>query len=540
MHRNSDAPGASTRASTAGLVALARQLADLPVDLAAIAEDDPLRPVILRVAGANGEGPIGAFQAAIAHLPDAAELAARELSIDPKAEPTAAAVELPACPSLPAEARPDLELAAGAATWLDGYVRHARSVSPMTPDLFHESAALWLGATAIARRLKVPLPFGNIFPNLYILWVAPTTIFHKTTAMDVARGLARATFQHLLAPQEATPEALLSDLAGTLPARLEDMSQEEQDHWRKERDFAGQRALLVDEMSGLMASTGRDYNAGLLESDLRFYECDPRFTRSTRAQGRVTVRNVYVSMLAASTPRAMGPHLSSDRLWAMGWWPRFALLSPETDRPTWETPTATASDGIPESLVAPLRNLYARLPSAGWPDPAPAHTVMLREGVLPQWGAYSKALSYDLLTPDLDERLAGAYGRLPVHAVKVATILAAFDWGRDAGAPRIELAHLHRAMMITEAWRASAHRTLGASAVADENVKLSRIVRQIARGGLEGAGFNDLRRAMRDIPASELKRLVDDATTTGELEVIVAPPGPKGGRPSKRFRVPLQ
>ena len=382
--------------------------------------------------------------------------------------------------------------------------------------------------------------FTTIYPNLYIAWVAPTTIFHKSTAMDVARGVARATFQHLLAPQDVTPEALLADLAGMPPAKLEEMRQDEQEQWRKERDYAGQRSLLLDEMSGLMASAGRDYNAGLLEAFLRFYDCDPQFTRSTRSQGRVTVRNAYVSMLGASTPRAMGPHLGSERLWAMGWWPRFALLSPETDRPAWEMPTATTADGIPEALVAPLRHLYARLPAADWPNSATACAVALGEGVFDAWGKYSKALRYDLLTTDLDERLRGTYGRLPVAAIKVAMILAAFDWGRDEAVPRIELTHLHRAMMITETWRASGHRTLGASAVADENVKLSRIVRQISRAGLEGASFNDLRRAMRDIPVSELKRLVEDAATTEELEAIDLPPGPKGGRPSKRFHVPLQ
>ena len=140
------------------------------------------------------------------------------------------------------------------------------------------------------------MSFGDIFPNLFVCWIAPTTLWHKTTGLNIARRIAHESFPWLLAPQDMTPEAFLSDLAGREPTNLATMSSEDQKLWQLERDFCAQRGLAMDEMSGLMASAGRDYNAGLLEAFMRFYDCEPLNERSTRGQGRVVVRDAYLTM----------------------------------------------------------------------------------------------------------------------------------------------------------------------------------------------------------------------------------------------------
>lgn len=523
---------------SSGLHVLRRLLANEDVDGLVVGDADPLKDVVERVRDANGEGRLGAFRAALDGVPGADELITLVLGGDPTTDPPRHSPRSRDIPELPPDARPDPSIAANAGAWLSSYVRYASAVSPMTPTSFHESAALWLGATAIARRLAVPMAFATVYPNLYVCWIAATTVFGKTTAMGVGRGIALDLFPHLLAPQEMTPEAFLCDLAGLEPAKLDEMSVRERALWEAERNFAGQRSLLLDEGSGLLAAAGRDYNAGLLEALLRLYDCDPRYSRSTRSQGRVTIRKAYLSILTASTPRAMASHIGSERLWAMGWWPRFALLTPEAARPEWEVPTA---DGPPDRAVLdPLQQLYVRLPTRTWPEVPPALTVTLGNGVFEKWNAYNKVLRFDLLGDDIDERLLGTYGRLPTQVLKVATILAALDWGSSTPAPRIDLPHLHRAIAIAETWRVGAHRTLDTGATADENVKLSRLLRQIGRHGLEGATFRDLRRAMGDVPVTALQRLLDQAISAEEVTPVQPAPGTKGGRPTTRYRLGLE
>ena len=438
----------------------------------------------------------------------------------------------PDVPELPESAQIDPGPGAFAGRWVDVYADHADAISPMTPRAFHESAALWLGSVAIGRRLKLSMAFGDVYPNLFIVWLAVTTLYRKSTALDVARKAARAVFPHLMAAQDTTPEAFLSDLAGREPAQLDAMTDEDRESWQNGRHFAAQKGWLLDEMSGLMAASGRDYNAGLVESLLRFYDCDPYYVRSTRGQGRVVVRNSYLSMLSASTPAAMSTHLVAERLWSMGWWPRFAVLTPPADRPAWRE---AREHDEPAELCKGLERLYKRLPEASWPDPPRALTMTLGADVFDTWRRYSKALSYDLLTDELDTRLHGTYGRLPTHALKVAMILAALDWPKDTNAPRIELAHLARAVTICEEWRASAHRALALVTTTEYEKLRLQILKQVSKREPEGVSMRDLGRSMRSVEPGELREAIAQMIELGDLEANETRPGPKGGRKTIRY-----
>lgn len=445
------------------------------------------------------------------------------------------------CPALPAGAGLDPTLGKGAGAWLDRYIAHARSVSPMTPTIFHESAGLWLVSMAAARRLKIPMHYGDVYPNLYVLWLATTTLWRKTTALDVARGMAREVFPHLLAPQDTTPEGFLSDLSGREPSNFASLPDNLKELWRQERNYAAQRGLVADELSGLLAAAGRDYNAGLTEAFLRFYDCDPLYTRSTHSKGRIVVRNAYLSLLGASTPAAMGAHVTSERLWANGWWARFALLTPDEARPAWAAPHETDPQAV-DTLKSDLRAIYASFPPAIWPDPPEARAVVLGQGVYDAFERYNRALSYDLLTDDLDGRLYGAYGRLPTQALKVATLLAVMDSQAPVtgalvtGAPVIQLAHFARAVAITESWRASAHRALLQATQSDFTKFQERVLRACAPHD-EGATLRDIYRQLHDRTPADVQDAVRQLVAVGVLEEIASKGGPQGGRPTSRYKL---
>jgi len=461
------------------------------------------------------------------------DLAGVVFQADPAGDAPQPDAPQPDAPELPAYARLEYDPASGAGAWLDRYTTQARAVSPMTPLLFHESAALWLAGVAIARRLVLPLAFGDIYPNLFVLWLAPTTLYRKSTGLNFARDLARRAFPHLLTPQDTTPEAFLSDLAGAQPANFASLSQTAAARWEQGRKFAAQKGLCLDELSGLLAGAGKDYNAGLLEALLRLYDCDPDFTRSTRNAGWLTVRNGYLSLLGASTPAALAQHLQSERLWSTGFWPRFAILTPAA-RPEWAT--AQALDNAPD-LVADLCRLADRLPAGAVDNPPVARPVTLGGGVYEAWGRYNKAVSFDLLTPDLEARLYGTYGRLPGLALKVAVILAALDWPAGLETPQVTLSHLARALSITEAWRASAHRALLAAAQDETDHVKRRVLCQIGRAEPNGATVRDLCRAMQSTRTAEIEAALHDLVTAGEVEAVRQQSGQQGGRPTERYRL---
>jgi hypothetical protein len=405
----------------------------------------------------------------------------------------------------------------------------------MTPGLFHESAALFLAAMAISRRLVLRMAFDEIYPNLFVLWLAATTLYRKTTGMNIARKLARDVLPFLLTAQDTTTEAFLADMAGQPPANYNSLPLLEQQSWEKERNYSAQRGWTLDELSGLMAGAGKDYNAGLMESLLRFYDNDPHYTRSTMGKGRIVVKNAYLSMLGASTPSAMAQHLSAPALWSNGWWARFAILTP-AERPEWKESEEVQR---PESLERDLRRLFERLPhSHKWPDPPDALEVTLAPDVQAIWSRYNKALSHDLLTEDLPEQLHGTYGRLPTQALKVAMILSALDWDNQP-APRIEISHISRAIEITESWRESAHRAIVTASEAETGRTFQRITRLVAKyEGEKGATLRDIYKAMKDKKPSEVEFAIQDMLRVGLLEEVVEERKTAGRPAALRVRLP--
>ncbi len=405
--------------------------------------------------------------------------------------------------------------------WLTTYTEYARAAAPMTPDLFHESAALWLISVIIARRLVLPMPFDDIYPNIWLAWLAPSTLFRKSTAMNVAVKTIARLAPHLLSPQESTPEAFIRDMSGMDPENLSQMRLDDQHIWQEKKNYPAQRGWSLDEFSGLLASAGRDYNAGLIETLLRLYDCGD-YSRSTAGRGMQNVHNSYLAVLGASTPAAMALHLNSDRLWGMGWWPRFALLTPAVSRPEWREPWYT--DRPPE-LDGALIELNKRLPAARWPDPVTALPVSLGEGVYSTWTAYNKAMSYDLVTDALDPRLWYTYGRMPTHVLKVSMLIAAAD-----GQTRITLNHLARAIYICEEWRESAHRALAHAAEEAQDRLKQRVLFQISKNDPYGVTLRDLYKSLKGggSKASEIERTIQELLTGGEVTVQETG-APRGG-----------
>ena len=184
-----------------------------------------------------------------------------------------------------------------------------------------------MGSVAIARRVRLRLRHDDLFPNLLVLWICDTTIYAKTTGLNIAKRFARSVFPHLLAVSEFSPEALLDDFAGRQPLGLQDLPEEDRSLWTERRNFAAQRGIVLDEAASLFSSFKRDYNAGLPYYLLRLSDCDPEVEKLTRGAGKVVAHDTYLSFLGSTTAAAL-MRTDLDFLWGSGLWPRFALLTP--------------------------------------------------------------------------------------------------------------------------------------------------------------------------------------------------------------------
>jgi hypothetical protein len=514
-----------------GVRAVARLLAGAPAtDIEESTSPEPWAGLIEAVVQASGGDRLAVFEDFLAKLPD--DQAARirsQVGRVGRSILQGRADDIPtSLPEMTGSVIPDLPQAAllppelearmvDAGQWLDAYVSFACDVSPLTPPELHQSAGLWLGSVAIARRVRLRLRHDDLFPNLLVLWICDTTIYAKTTGLNIAKRFARSVFPHLLAVSEFSPEALLDDFAGRQPLGLQDLPEEDRSMWTERRNFAAQRGIVLDEAASLFSSFKRDYNAGLPYYLLRLSDCDPEVEKLTRGAGKVVAHNTYLSFLGSTTAAAL-MRTDLDFLWGSGLWPRFALLTP-SELPPWRSPKPGHCDP-PQALTRTLQRLAEeKLPEPVYPAAPQTCDVQLEDGVHAAWRAYARAMIRDLLTsPEApDKRLWGVYGRLPSQAFKVAVILATLDWAEGDGAPVpiVSLAHWARGQTIAESWRASAHRLLDSLSnrrVVEEHNKEDRILQMIlaARtGGITARSIYrtlGLRRAEFDLAVAGLVR----------------------------------
>jgi len=462
--------------------------------------------------------------------------------IDPLSEPPDEGLrdsDLNIVPELPESAMltaAHIEEAATVGHWLDDYVRWAGTAANETPLNFHIGAGLYLAAIAVGRRLYVQTPWRQqVFPNLYIMIVAVSTYYRKSAGLSLANEVARLSIPHMLMPQPGSPENFMAMLGGVLPPNFAEIPQQDRVRLEKGNRFAAQRGLLRDELSGLFKSLGRDYMAGMKELIMTLYDCPTYLDSNTNNKGLVVIRDAALSILGAATPAELA-HALSPSDWYNGNLARFSLLTPETD---YTERQPTSMNETPMELARRLKALHEKLPEPPQPDALgetrQSEAWSLVADIWPQVRAYEQALrAMTAPLSTLDDRLRAIYGRMHVQAIKVAILLAALDWAdeHDAGPqPRVTVAHWYRAQLITEEWRASAHRLL-AELGENEEARLENRILGLLRNAGGSATVRDLYRALRSTrkPVVEaLKALEED----GQVVKVELPPNP--GRRSEAY-----
>ena len=381
-------------------------------------------------------------------------------------------------PELPKGARltqGDEQDAKQAGKFIDDYVKFGMKDAPMSPPLFHLTYALAILSTAIARRVHVSTGTNAIYPNLYIMLSAPSTLYTKTTGHKSAlKVLDAAGLSYLRLPDSVTPQSLISELSNRPQDNFRDWAQDDKDEWQKERLFAGQRAWWIDEAASLLSQFQQKHLAELLPIVLKLYDCDSKIKASTQIRGRETVRNAYLTICGPTTPAALRPHLKTNDYWTNGLFARFLLVAPDTAPVRIFYPSSLS---VPAELAKHINQLaFDRLETpqenALGPTSAPPSTeAKVPRDVWKKWDKYHESMFELIQKKAVPEKLSACYGRLHEKAIKIAMLLAASDWVTMAKGNPLVIRPFHwaRAQEITEGYRASLHRIVETASMPVEN-----------------------------------------------------------------------
>lgn len=332
-------------------------------------------------------------------------------------------------------------------TWIDQYADWAVRRSPLTPRHFHENIALALIAGATAGRCYVQLPHEKVSPNIYILVIAMTSVFAKTTAFNIAREVIRLAMPEKVLIGALTPEAMISELAGKKPSNFKDLDDQAKNEWKAKSQWGARRLFIADEAGRFFNSLKRDYNIGLDALMMELYDAsDESISRSTMRDGLVTIKHPALSCLFGTTPMNVHALLSSLDAWASGFWIRWNFVT-ETNPTEWHEGELIPP---PMLMVKALSQV-----SNGWLSSHndKPYSVAIDPRVTKCYHEASRQVRDMILSSD-DERMHGALSRLPTKHFKAALLSAIIECGGEK--PHLELKHWEQVQPLAQRWQQDA------------------------------------------------------------------------------------
>jgi hypothetical protein len=443
-------------------------------------------------------------------------------------------------PPLPEAAHIDPEVADGASPWLDDYIEHSRGWSPRAYDGFHEATGLWVASTVAARRIRLDVG-GERYTNLAIALAARTSVYAKTTTAKVGMdALSEAGLTYLLAPDDATPQAFIKNLAARVPADWGELPREKQLQILERVAFAGQKGWFFDEfgqkVSAMMREGGHmaDFR-GLLR---KFDDTPATYEYVSVSRGSDVITAPYLALLANLTPADLKPFAKKGAsLWGDGFWARFAFITPPPDEPRKKGRFPEGKRVTPPAIVAKLKEWHNRL---GIPTPqaverldpegkgsgkfdlfveAPApRQCILGEGVFEAFYRYHDAL-LDIVEQSSNHDLDGNYSRMAEKALRVAMLLGSLE-----NYDQIEIRHWARAQQITESWRQNLHHlyteVTGSEQSRGEEVegKIMKLI--VEKGGEQGLTKRDIHRGVRGVDSNSAGIILQSMVNADLLEMV--------------------
>jgi hypothetical protein len=381
------------------------------------------------------------------------------------------AYQEPTIPALPEEAVCPIGLLPQVSPWLTTYQAFSRRLSPEGYEDFHVSCGLWLLSTVAARRIYVPLA-DSMYTPLAVALVARTSLFAKTTTAKAGiRVLKAANLHWLLGDDETTPQKLLADMAGHVPANYEDMTDVQRENLLRRVAMSGQLGWYYDEFNQLINAMMRpgpmQEFAGLLR---KLDGCPDDYRVSTRAHGQDIIEKPYLALLANTTPANINKFASKGgEFWNDGFWARFAFICPPAH--AWKTETMEVGEvPVPEMLVSLLCQWNRRLgvpscsitsiqddrdkPTGRYQvirDELPSTSIHIDSDAYNAYNAYRIALR-QITAESHNQDLDGSYTRLADKALRIAALIASLE--RNS---QIDFAVWSVAQEITEMFRKNLH-----------------------------------------------------------------------------------
>lgn len=338
--------------------------------------------------------------------------------------------------------------------WLKAFMEYA-CIGEAPPHVY-----FWTGVSTLAGALrrKVWIDMGHFkwYPNFYILLVAPPGIIAKTTSASVGMSLLRQVPGVKFGPSVITWQALVKSFA------------DNGEMFELDGVWYPMSALTIE--SGELGNLLDPDDRSMVDAYVSLWDCLEKFDKETLGGGRQEVSNVWLNLIAATTPA-----------WIAGNMPEYMIGGGFTSRcifvyaeekakyrayPKRSMPrSVTAQAEMKQKLIEDLTHIASTL----------AGEIVLTEEAY-AWGEVWYEAHYKNRPESLsDDRFAGYLARKQTHVHKLAMILSA----SQSDSRTITIEHLQTAVAMVTDLEPDMQKVFSRIGKTDDSMKMDRLVELI-------------------------------------------------------------
>jgi len=332
-----------------------------------------------------------------------------------------------------------------AESWLANYLEYTQKHE--APEIFHKWIGLSILGAALGRKVWFNKGYYNLYPNLFVVLVAGSARCRKTTAIEIGARLLEGIECVDVVLGKTTTEKFLADMehkgSGPPPATF----------------------IKADELSVFL--TQDQQGVKLIDVLTKLFDCPERFVYKTVLRGEVVLGDVFVSILAGTTPASIGRVLP-DAAFGGGFASRILFVYQE------DTNRRNALPELSRREVDLRHRLQTNLES-----------ISNRSGQFRFDNASTRQFYtdwYNGLPRSDDERIDGFTGRKGDHVLRVAIIVEA-SGGASSSISRESITESINLIQELEALMPGAFRDVGMKMDKKDS---DRIMRQLHKAGSQG------------------------------------------------------
>lgn len=273
--------------------------------------------------------------------------------------------------------------------WLRAYL--AYTAESESPEEFHKWVALSAIAGAVRRKVFFNMSYFHLYPNMYIVLVAPAGKCKKSTSMRISRQIMGQVPGLSYTTDSVTRERLIMDLSQSF------------------NDGHSSMTAFSTEFASLLTSSGMDMVVFLTD----IFDSPTEWAHRTKTGGTNLIKAPYLNLLGATTPDWIAKAMPLDTV-GIGLTSRIVFVYAENPRVRPAFPKLSPEQQALEALLAEDLTTMSNLSGEYFFEPDAAE-------MYDEW--YRGRIENP--NPSNDPRLNGYYERKPIHLIKVCMLVAA-------------------------------------------------------------------------------------------------------------------